>query len=90
MHLYFYLGPDTWHGVCSTGKSQSPIDFPNSDHVEAVKMEPMIFQNYDKLPKGETVKNLGLTVEVNVKSANQDSHPRVRRTSQASVCSISH
>ena len=42
-------------------------------------MDPIVFQNYDKTPKGEAVKNLGLTLELNIQSANQDTHPRVSK-----------
>ncbi|MBW3696469.1 carbonic anhydrase family protein [Vibrio sp. T187] len=52
-------GPEHWHGICQTGKNQSPIDI--SKGIES-ELEPIKF-NYDV--SGENVVNNGHTIQVN-------------------------
>ena len=76
-------GQDAWPGECTTGKSQSPIDIPIANNVRAAaNIKPFVFENYDKTPKVEIVKNIGLSVQMTVLPAKPKWHPKVRHTNR--------
>ena len=75
----FSTEPDFWPGECTTGRSQSPIDIPISDNVRSsIRMDPIVFENYEKIPKSDTVTNLGLSLELTVQPTKPHLHPKVR------------
>uniref|UniRef100_A0A914PEK0 Carbonic anhydrase n=1 Tax=Panagrolaimus davidi TaxID=227884 RepID=A0A914PEK0_9BILA len=57
-----FYGSDKWEGLCSTGKSQSPIDINTTD-VDTVHYSKLNFVNYDKNGSVDLNDN-GLTVIV--------------------------
>ncbi len=77
--FFYFLGPDVWPGECTTGRSQSPIDIPSTDdNVKLVNFDPLVFENYEKFPKVETVSNIGLSIELTLSPEEQKMQPKVR------------
>jgi carbonic anhydrase len=57
-------GPESWPGICTTGKKQSPIDIVTKDAIEILNISSLDFFYQDNLTIPATLDNNGHSVGV--------------------------
>jgi carbonic anhydrase len=70
-------GTKDWHGSCSHGRQQSPIDLTNNKATKVYDIKPFHFEHYRDLPTVERITNNGHSVTFTLEEPEDELYPKV-------------
>ena len=73
----YILGSRDWHGDCSHGHRQSPIDISSSKATKVYDIKPFVFEHYEELPEVETIHNNGHSIVITLEESQDSLFPKV-------------